>query len=103
MTGSEFWESSLPEIIDRIESADRKRKYEIGNLFMFAEVISNRMFRDKDTQALMPWDYYPQLFAADKVKYEEKKQADDMENYKEKRRMAMDRHNARRSGQEVIE
>jgi hypothetical protein len=103
MTGSEFWESSLPEIIDRIQSADRKRKQEIGNLFMLAEIISNRMFRDKDTPAVMPWDYYPKLFTEDKASYEDQQRIKELENYKEKRRRAMDRYNFARSGQEVIE
>lgn len=103
MTGSEFWESSLPEIIDRIQSADRKRKQEIGNLFMLAEIISNRMFRDKDTPAVMPWDYYPKLFAEDKANYEDQQRKNELDNYKEKRRRAMDQYNFARSGQEVIE
>lgn len=103
MTGSEFWNSSLPEIYDRIDCADRKRKYEVGMQFMLAEVIANRIFRDKDTPALMPWDYYPKLFAEDKANFEDRQKAEELENYKEMRRRAMDRHNAVRLRQEVIE
>lgn len=103
MTGSGFWNSSLPEIIDWIESDNRRRKEQINYQFVLADVIANRCMRDEKTPVIHPWDLYPGLFAEEQKHFEEYQKVQEFEEYKEKRRKAMLAHNARCRGHEVIE
>lgn len=95
----EFWNSSLAEIFDAIESYNRREKSKIQLLFVEAEVIANRLsfLMDHKTPLLMPWDYYPAVFAEEKAI----KDKEELENFKARRRDAMDAHNAMRHRQEV--
>lgn len=97
MTGSEFWDSSLPEIYDRIESHNRQIKHEVSMQFMFSEIILNRLGYefDHNIKLLMPWDYYPQLFEENQREYEAEREKEEFLQFKEKRRMMMMCHNQR--------
>lgn len=97
-----FWNSSLYEISDYMESYARKtvaeKKEKVLMLFMLANLISERdPLTDKEkNRPSFPWDYYPQLFKEDKEKYEEAKEANDFEEYKFLRKKAMIAHNKTR-------
>lgn len=81
-----FWDLTLQEIVDRIESHGRRQKEEINRLFVLAEVIANRvgfMFGDKKSRSeedlLHPWHFYPKLFAEEKDEAEEPDPSEDRE------------------------
>lgn len=99
ISASEFWNSSPAEISDAIESYNRRKKEKIRLVFMKAEVIINRLLYgiDQNTKLLMPWDYYPTIFAEERADREE----EELEIFKARRRSAMDVHNAMRNRQEV--
>lgn len=77
-----FWDSSLNEILDMIESAareeKRRRKEKIVDDFVIAEVtamnIASMLFPDKKLRLPKPWDYYDRLFKEEKAVFEEKDQ-----------------------------
>lgn len=86
------------EIIDVIESYKRKEQSKIYKLFLVADVIANRVaqgFSKEKIERLMPWDVYPDMFKDEKISYEKAQQKEELEAYKERRRRAMDNHNAR--------
>lgn len=106
MTGSEFDISSLPDIYARIESYNRRKKKEIDTIFLQAQVFANHIWNGwdgKNVPLLRPWDFYPELFLEERELFEKAKAAKELEEYKERKRMAIYAHNARIKGQEVIE
>lgn len=97
-----FWNSSVQEIRDYIESFQRNRRRQIKErtmeLFLLAELISERdpLTDKKKTKMTMPWDCYPDLFAEEAGQQEQAKTEAEFESYKEKRRMYVREFNARR-------
>lgn len=97
-----FWNYSILEISDIINSYCKrenvKYKSEIRNVFMQADIIANRIGKmlDSNTKEIMLWDYFPELFAADKRQYEESIKMTELENYKAKRKAAMEKYNQSR-------
>lgn len=70
-----YWDLTLREVVDIIESGERKRKDEISRLFTLADAISSRVdfiFSDpkkrNSSDIIQPWDYYPELFKDEKAK-----------------------------------
>ena len=102
MSVDRFWDSSMVDIQDTIESYTRKKKDEIMKNFTLAEVIANRiaMLLPSETEVsqFMPWDYYPRLYESEKVQYEEHKRQKELEEFKNRRRDAMDAYNAKYYG-----
>lgn len=107
MVPESFWNYSIWEVSDIINSYQEREniryKSEINNLFVLADVTANRLGRlwNSDVKAVMPWDYFPRLFTAEKEQYEEKTKKVEYENYKERRKAAMQKYN--QSRQEVGE
>lgn len=99
-----FWNSSLAEIMDMLDSyareEKRRRKDKIMDDFIMAEVmavnIAAMFSTDKNTDTPKPWDYYQKLFAEEKEVYEKQKAERDLEEYKEKRRAYIAEVNRRR-------
>ena len=100
-----FWNSSVNEITDMLDShsrkTERKRKQKIMDDFLLAEVIAHNMatmlFSENDKKPMeMPWDYYPSLFEKEKEIYEEKLRQIEFEEYKERRREYIAEFNRRR-------
>lgn len=71
---TQFWDLSLFEIFDIVEShrriQTREKKERITEQFTMAEVIANRVgyvFSDpnkrRESDITWPWDYYPELFS----------------------------------------
>ncbi|HCT93008.1 MAG TPA: hypothetical protein DF613_16740 [Lachnospiraceae bacterium] len=99
-----FWDSSLYEVNDYMESRQRVKTTEkreaVLDMFMLANIIAERdPLTDKEKGRLScPWDYYPQLFAGDKRRVEQDNAEREFEEYKEKRRRAFTAHNRQRGG-----
>lgn len=101
----EFWSMTPVEIVDRIESYQRKIKQEqilkTEQLFVLAEAIGSRvafiLSDQKDRSILLqPWDVYPQLFAEEKYSAEHSAEDREFEAYKESRRRHAAEFNRRR-------
>lgn len=100
-----FWDFTLQELIDIIDSYKRRQKEVINKIFVLADVISNRIGylftldnkRDNYTLA-EPWHYYPDLFEKDMVKNEDENPEQDAElqAYNLKMMLWADRWNQRR-------
>lgn len=100
-----FWDFTLQELIDIIDSYKRRQKEVINKIFVLADVISNRIGylftpdnkRDNYTLA-EPWHYYPDLFEKDKVENEDENPEKDAElqAYNLKMMLWADRWNQRR-------
>ena len=81
-----YWDLTLQEITDIIESHGRRQKEEINRLFVLAEVISNRVgiiFSGKkdhdESDLLRPWHFYPDLFKDERATIEEPDPGEDTE------------------------
>lgn len=87
-----FWESSVLEVSDMIEAADRLRegdiRHKIEIQFVTADVIANRIaqiFADpkKRIPVIYPWTVFPDLFEDRSEEIEEQKQLQETEKFKE--------------------
>lgn len=94
-----FWNYSIREISDIINSYQEREniryKSEINNLFILADVTANRLGKllGSNVKAVMPWDYFPRLFTAEKEQYEDKTKQAEYENYKVRRKAAIQKYN----------
>ena len=83
-----------------MESYYRKEKqnikWKIRHDFITAEVNARYIFREEKQDIPHPWEYYPGLFAEEKVKYEVQKEQVALEDYKEKRKQYVEEFNRRR-------
>ncbi|MBQ8232433.1 MAG: hypothetical protein IJZ34_10990 [Lachnospiraceae bacterium] len=95
-----FWDSSLREIHDMLESFLRRRKQKLKDDFIIAEVtalnILIRISPKKNKKYPKPWDYYECLFSEEKKIYEEEEEQQAFEEYKEQRRRYVEEYNRRR-------
>lgn len=102
MSISGFWNSSLVDIQDFIESYTRRKKEEIMKNFTHAEIMANRLAMllpsDDKVQRIMPWDYYPELFKEERIRYKKQKEEQEFKEFKMNRRNAMDAYNAKYYG-----
>lgn len=102
MSISGFWNSSLVDIQDFIESYTRRKKEEIMKNFTHAEIVANRLAMllpsDDKVQRIMPWDYYPELFKEECIRYKKQKEEQEFKEFKMNRRNAMDAYNAKYYG-----
>lgn len=101
-----FWNSSLYEISDYMESYNRRKtadkREEVLMTFMLANLISERhpMVDKEKSKVSFPWDYYPSLFKEDKQEYEKAQEENEFEEYMSKRKRAMMAYNKSRGGGE---
>lgn len=101
MRPDDFWSYSLKEISDIVESyckmEQRKFKDNASSTFMLARLIGNQVSKIMDTEdrvsLLMEWDLFPTLFEHEKKDFETNKEAEELEQFKEKRRFMAMRHN----------
>lgn len=79
----EFWDLSIAEILDIMNAEERNRedkfKRQIALVFTNAEAVATRIayiFGDvkkrKKEDIVQPWDIFPELFAADKQRQQDK-------------------------------
>lgn len=88
------------EITDLLASHIRRKeqdiKWKIRHDFIMAEVKTRYISREEKQDIPHPWEYYPNLFAEEKIKYENLKEQKEQEEYKEKRRLYVEEFNRRR-------
>ena len=99
---SDFWEYSIDEVIDLMESNTRIKRQEAkikaSSDYSQARLIATNIWSywNKDISIPKPWDSYPDLFKEEREEYENELKRQELENYKEKRRMQYDQFNAKR-------
>lgn len=97
-----FWEYSLREVVDLIESHNRKltakTKEKYYHNYTLAQMISNNVARllSSDVESLTVYDYAPELFKKEKEELDELKKQRDLELHKERMRLFAERFNVRR-------
>lgn len=99
-----FWDSSIDEIVDMINShireENRRKKQKVIDDFIIAEVTALNLAalfsKKEDRKIPKPWDYYKTMFAEEKEAYEAKEEERALEEYKEKRRAYVAEYNKRR-------
>lgn len=99
-----FWNSSIDEIVDMINShireENRKHKQKVIDDFVIAEVTALNLAalfsKDKNKKLPKPWDYYKKTFEKEKLEYEAAEEQHQLEEYKEKRREYVEEYNKRR-------
>lgn len=77
---------------------ERRRKEQTMDIFLLAGLIAELdPLTDKTGKQLtMPWDCYPELFAAEREQYKKAQEEAELEAYKEKRLRFVQEFNARR-------
>lgn len=107
MKPQEFWDYSLPEINDLLEShnriKERKFKEKVTDECRLGRIIVDNIdsffeahFLNQSRKVVMPWDIFPELFEREKKAYDEQRKKEELEEYKEKRRRYAAELNARR-------
>ena len=100
-----FWDMSIDEITDLIESHRRSVQQKMKQELMFNQILSVQIRQEilpllvekvpEDYKALQLWDLFPELFKEEKRLYEEAKQEKEFISFKEKRRAYAARINQR--------
>ena len=109
MRPQEFWDYSLSEINDLLESHNRikERKFKetvkdecrLGRIIVDnIDSILDAYFLNENRKVVMPWDMFPELFEFEKKAYDVQREKEELEEYKEKRRRYAAELNARREG-----
>ena len=91
----QFWDSTLLELNDIMESANRmsraKDKAKAGHVFVLANAITSRIvyfFSDeksrKEEIILQPWQAYPEYFKSEEKLEEERKEKQEMDIQRQK-------------------
>lgn len=73
-----------------------KMKDDISKIFLLAGVINRYFSLGKGSEAPKPWEYYPDLFADEAIKYEEARSEEELELAKQRRKEFAKIHNERR-------
>lgn len=101
MTPNEFWEYSVAEIYDYIESYERVKKQKTKEMISFGYMLSGLIMEhyaaasSEKNEVSFPWERYPDLFCKEKEYYEKERAISELENYKKKRQAFADRVNQR--------
>lgn len=100
-----FWDMSIDEITDLIESHKRCAQQKAKKELMFNQILSVQIRQEilpllvekipEDYKAFQLWDLFPELFKEEKQLYEESKQEKEFISFKEKRRAYAARINQR--------
>lgn len=99
-----FWNYSLNEILDIIESyarrTERKRKQKIIEDFVLIKALTLNIATVISGKGDLcnPWDFYPDTFKEEKKEHEQKKLEAELTEYREKRRQWAEEFNRRRQG-----
>lgn len=101
-TGGEplvFWDLTVLEIRDLIESYNRvrtqERKEKIIDSYRLSQMIANNvsLLLSNDAKPLEVWDYAPELFQEEKEQVERVRQEQEMRVHKERMRIFAESHN----------
>lgn len=80
------------ELYDMMESSRRRQEQEmrrqISMLFVLAESTAEHVgcYLNSENKARLPWDFYPELFAAEKAEYEKTQAAEQAHTARENRK-----------------
>ena len=102
MKRSEFWDYSLPEIEDLVESYNRCHekmfKDTVTMNCQLAQIIAADVMHglNGEEKVVMPWDIYPKLFDVEREVYEQKNCDERFEEYKQQRKEYAAMMNAKR-------
>lgn len=89
---TDFWNLSVMEIFDIMESLYRKKKQEkkerLSEVFILAKSTAEHIgtYLNKENKAGMPWDFFPELFREEKAAYEKAVEEEELEKARERRR-----------------
>ncbi len=104
ITPSLFWDYSVGELQDLINSYNRRRLNENKEKAIFFGVLSKQigeqvamLFGDK-VEPKQIWEYYPNLFGEEKVLIEEEQRKIQLELHKARMKDYMYRHNVKIGG-----
>lgn len=110
ISSSSFWNLSVLEISDMIESFERKEKRKQKQKVIDNQVLADQIIRgvniivngsDKtnpDDMIKQLWNYYPDLFAEEKRIYEQESEITEFEKFKASRRRFANQYNRRYEG-----
>lgn len=101
-----FWELSLGEIQDILESYERKKRQHMKERLAekhflakdIAQYVSLIIYGPKDTKIMELWDYFPELFGDEKPAAEDKIQEQELAVYKAQMIDFAHRYNHARTG-----
>lgn len=105
MSSSFFYESTIPEIVDMIDSYERiemrkQKQRAIDNQILadqiirgFNVIMNGNGKSDSEDSFKALWDYYPDLFAEEKEKYYQDKEAREFDNFKASRKIFANHYN----------
>lgn len=87
----QFWNYSPGEILDIMDSYDRRRTREAreqaARVFIHADVMARRLFPPEGTkEPPHPWEYYPELFKEEHDSYEQKAKDQELISLKNSRK-----------------
>lgn len=93
MSSAQFWDSTMGEIMDYIESRYRQDKQNLKEKILLNYALADRIGlyvakvvgdSNNEIEIPQPWDAFPDLFSDEKTAVEEKKRQHEMELYKAK-------------------
>lgn len=93
---------SIVEISDLIDSYNRNKVNKIKEKALFNQVLANQIsemialiFSGDENKVELShlWDFFPGLFEKEKIQFEQKKEIEEFERFKQKRREFASRHN----------
>lgn len=88
----EFWDCSLAEVNDLIESHERQKirqtKTKTVENCQLGYIISTNIGRmlNGEGKNMMPWDVLPELFAEEQKLFEQRREEEEFESYKQRKR-----------------
>jgi len=98
-----FWDLSISEVSDIVESYNRKKRQEMKQDLLFQQVLSIQIRQEimpflvekipDDYKPKQLWDFFPELFEEEKKAYQSHREVEDLESLKEKRRLYASRVN----------
>lgn len=103
-----FWELSIDEINDFIESYKRKYELDVKQTLIFNKIQAEQIMHEllpvlaeklpDDYKKPQLWDYFPDLFAKEKEMYEKEQEEEKFEEFKEGRRRFAEQLRLKRGG-----
>ena len=95
-----FWDYSPGEILDLLDSYERRRKHEarekVSRMFIHAQIIRRYMFPPEGDKPPTPWEYYPDLFEEEQDSYEQNAKEQELIRLKNSRQAYYQEFNKRR-------
>lgn len=101
-----FWNSSLAEIVDMLDSYKRvqavRTKEKLLEMYQLAEWFSEHMAAklNENIPIPYPWYKFPDIFSEEQRIFEENKQKQEFEEFKERRRQYYEYKNHQRASTE---